>query len=231
MLVKDRMTTDLLTVKEETPVLEATELMRKNKVRRLPVVKGEKVVGIVTEDDLLRVSPSTATSLSVFELNYLLSKLLVKNAMSKEVITVEPEATLEEAALILREKNVGALPVVNGGKLVGIITESNIFDAFIELMGLKETGTRVTIDTEDRLGVLADVTQIIKSFGVNIISMAALHRPDSPADENMNADAVTKEHGRGEVVLRLDTKNPEALLKEIEKRGFKVVHVAYITSP
>lgn len=217
MLVKNRMSTQLLTVKEDTPVLEATELMRKNGVRRLPVVKGENVVGIVTEDDLLRVSPSTATSLSVFEVNYLLSKLTVKDAMTKEVILVDPDATLEEAALIMREKNVGALPVVKDGKLVGIITESNIFDAFIELMGLKETGARVTIATEDRIGVLAEVTEIIKSFGVNIISMAAMHRPDD-----------LPERVKGEVVLRLDTKSPEQLLKEIEKRGYKVVHVAHM---
>lgn len=219
MLVKNRMSTQLLTVKEDTPVLEATELMRKNSVHRLPVIRGEKVVGIVTEDDLLRVSPSTATSLSVFEVNYLLSKLMVKDAMAKDVIIIDPDSTLEEAALIMREKNVGALPVVKEGKLVGIITESNIFDAFIELMGLKETGARVTIDTEDRIGVLAEVTEIIKSFGVNIISMAASHRPDDLPEQT-----------RGEVVLRLDTKNPEQLLKEIEKRGYKVVHVAHMTN-
>ena len=174
---------------------------------------------IVTEDDLLRVSPSTATSLSVFEVNYLLSKLTVKDAMTKEVILIDPDATLEEAALIMREKHVGALPVVKGGRLVGIITESNIFDAFIELMGLKETGARVTIATEDRIGVLAEVTEIIKSFGVNIISMAAMHRPDD-----------LPESVKGEVVLRLDTKDPGQLLNELEKRGYKVTHVAQMTA-
>ncbi|HEY8463968.1 MAG TPA: CBS and ACT domain-containing protein [Bacillota bacterium] len=210
MLVKNRMTTNLLTVNEDLPVLEATELMHKNNVRRLPVVKGEKLIGIVTEDDLLRVSPSSATSLSVFEMNYLLSKLLIRDVMTKPVITIDPEATLEEAALIMREKNIGALPVVKDGKLVGIITESNIFDAFIDLMGLKETGTRVTIVTEDRIGVIAEVTDIIRSFGINLVSIAALHT----------------EGTQYEVILRLDTKQPQAVLDAIEKRGYKVAHVA-----
>lgn len=204
------MTTNLLTVNEDLPVLEATELMHKNNVRRLPVVKGEKLIGIVTEDDLLRVSPSSATSLSVFEMNYLLSKLLIRDVMTKPVITIDPEATLEEAALIMREKNIGALPVVKDGKLVGIITESNIFDAFIDLMGLKETGTRVTIVTEDRIGVIAEVTDIIRSFGINLVSIAALHT----------------EGTQYEVILRLDIKQPQAVLDAIEKRGYKVAHVA-----
>jgi acetoin utilization protein AcuB len=210
MFVKNRMATHLLTVSEETPILEATQLMREKNVRRLPVVKDEKVVGIVTENDLLRVSPSSATSLSVFEMNYLLSKLLIKKVMTKPVITIDPEATLEEAALLMREKNIGALPVIKDWKLVGIITESNIFDAFIDLMGLKEAGTRITIDTEDRIGVIAEVTDIIRSFGINIISIAALHT----------------QRTEDEVVLRLDTKEPQAVVDAIRKRGYKVVHVA-----
>jgi acetoin utilization protein AcuB len=214
MLVKNRMTTNLLTVNEVTPVLEATQLMRENNVRRLPVVKGQKVVGIVTENDLLRVSPSSATSLSVFEMNYLLSKLLIKDVMTKQVITIDPGATLEEAALVMREKNIGALPVVTDGELVGIITESNIFDAFIDLMGLKETGTRIGIDTEDRVGVIAEVTDIIRSYGINIISIAALHTQGT----------------QSEVVLRVDTKDPRTVVAELERRGYKVVHVASLTT-
>lgn len=210
MLVKDRMSSHLLTVTEDVPVLEAAELMRKHNVRRLPVVKGEKLVGIVTENDLLRVTPSSATSLSVFEMNYLLTKLMIKDAMTRQVTTISPEATLEEAALVMREKNIGALPVVENGKLEGIITESNVFDAFIELMGLRETGTRVTIDTEDRIGVIAEVTDIIRSFGINIVSIAALRTQGT----------------QSEVVLRLDTKEPQAVLEAISARGYKVVHVA-----
>jgi acetoin utilization protein AcuB len=204
------MTANPLTVPETMPVQEAEELMRKHKIRRLPVVRGDKLVGIVTEIDILRVTPSSATSLSVFELNYLLSRLLVKEAMTKTPRIISPEATIEEAALIMRENNVGALPVVENGKLVGIITESDIFDAFIDLMGLRMTGTRVVIDVENRLGVLAEVTEIIKAHGVNIISLACQAREDGVS---------------GEVVLRLDTQNPKSLLADLEKRGYRVVHV------
>ena len=148
--------------------------------------------------------------MSVFELNYLLSRLQVKEAMTKDLYTISPDATIEEAALIMRENNVGALPVVENGKLVGIITESDIFDAFIDLMGLRKTGTRVVIDVENRLGVLAEVTEIVKAHGVNIISLACQAREDGAS---------------GEVVLRLDTQNPKNLLGDLEKRGYRVVHV------
>jgi len=157
------------------------------------------------------VSPSSATSLSVFELNYLLSRLQVKDAMTKNPRTITPDATLEEAALIMRENNVGALPVMENGKLVGIITESDIFDAFIELMGLRQTGTRIVIDVENRLGVVADVTDVIKSHGINIISLACHCREEGTS---------------GELVLRLDTQDPKELLADLEKRGYRVVHVA-----
>ncbi|HHU82148.1 MAG TPA: CBS domain-containing protein [Firmicutes bacterium] len=210
MFVGRYMTANPLTVPENMPVQEAEEIMRKHKIRRLPVVKGEKLVGIVTEIDLLRVSPSSATSLSMFELNYLLSRLQVKEAMTKNPRTISPEATIEEAALIMRENNVGALPVVENGKLVGIITESDIFDAYIDLMGLRKTGTRVVIDVENRLGVLAEVTEVIKAHGVNIISLAC---------------QCKEEETSGEVVLRLDTQDPKNLLAELEKRGYRVVHV------
>ncbi|NLW08703.1 MAG: CBS domain-containing protein [Firmicutes bacterium] len=210
MFVGTYMTKNPLTIPEDMPVQEAEELMRKHKIRRLPVVKGDKLVGIVTEIDLLRVSPSSATSLSVFELNYLLSRLQVKDAMTKNPRTISPDATLEEAALIMRENNVGALPVVDNGKLVGIITESDIFDAFIDLMGLRQTGTRVVIDVENRLGVVADVTDVIKAHGVSIISLACHCRDDGTS---------------GELVLRLDTQDPGKLLADLEKRGYRVVHV------
>jgi acetoin utilization protein AcuB len=210
MFVKDRMTTNPITATETTPVLEAGEVMRKNNFARLPVLRDGKLVGIITRDDLLKVSPSSASTLSVWELNYLLSKLLVKDAMTKNPITVQPEATLEEAALLMREKGVGALPVVEDGKLLGIITESDVFDAFLDLMGLKLTGTRLTIDIEDRVGVLADLTEIIKQRGINIISMALFH---------------TKSVA-GELVLRLDSPKSEALVEDLRKKGYKVLHVA-----
>ena len=210
MLVRECMTVNPLTIAENTPIFEANELLRKNNISRLPVVKDGKLTGIITREDLLKVTPSTATTLSVWELNYVLSKIQVKEGMTKNPITISPGATLEEAAMIIREKKVGALPVIEDGKLIGIITESDIFDAFLDLMGLKQTGTRLTIDFDDRIGAIADLTEIIKVQGVNIISLALFHLPNK----------------QGQLVLRLEGGQPEKLIKELEANGYKVVHIA-----
>lgn len=210
MFVRTCMTKDPVAVSENTPVFEAGEIMRKQGFSRLPVLRDGKLVGIVTEMDLMRVSPSPATTLSVFEVNYLLSKLTLKDVMTKDPITISPEATLEEAAVLMRDHDIGALPVLEGGRLVGIITESGIFDAFIGLMGLREASSRVTLDIEDRVGVLAEITRIIKEHGINIITMATFTNPE-------------KHHA--ELVLRLDAKDPAPLVKEFEAQGFRVLHV------
>jgi acetoin utilization protein AcuB len=211
MFVKERMTANPITTTENTPIAEAGEILRKHSFARLPVIRDNKLVGIITRDDLLKVSPSEATTLSVWELNYVLSKLTVKDAMTKNPIIIKPEDTLEEAALIMREREVGALPVVDdGGKLVGIITESDIFDAFLDLMGLKNTGTRLTIDLENRIGVIAEITETIKANGINIVSMALFHRNNAA----------------GELVLRLDSPQSEKLIDDLKAKGYKIIHIA-----
>jgi len=216
MFVKERMTANPITTTENTTVVEASEILRKHDFARLPVVKDDKLIGIITRDDLLKVSPSEATTLSVWELNYLLSKLTVKDAMTKNPVTIKPEATLEEAALILRERKVGSLPVVDEkGKLVGIITESDIFDAFLDLMGLRQTGTRLTIDLENRIGVIADITETIKANGINIISLALFHRTNAA----------------GELVLRLDSPESEPVIADLKSKGFKIIHIAKWVKP
>ena len=131
MFVKQVMSSVPITISPNAGILEAANLMKEKNIRRLPVVKGDKLVGIITEMDILKVQPSQATTLSVFEVNYLLSKTRVADVMAKNPFTVAADATLEEAALIMRENEVGGLPVLDGSKLVGVITESNIFDAFI----------------------------------------------------------------------------------------------------
>jgi acetoin utilization protein AcuB len=205
------MTKNPVTVSEDLPVLEAGEIMRKQGISRLPVTRGGKLAGIVTAADLTRVSPSTATSLSIFEVNYLLSKLTLKEVMTKNPVTISPEATLEEAAVLMRDNDIGALPVMEKGNLVGIITESDVFEAFISLMGLREAGSRVTLDIEDRMGILAEITQIIKDHGINIVTLATFAYPE----------------GRhGELILRLDAQDPAPLVRTFEAKGFKVVHVA-----
>ncbi|NLG85073.1 MAG: CBS domain-containing protein [Firmicutes bacterium] len=212
MFVRNWMTIKPVTVTEDVPVLEAGEIMRKNGFARLPVVRDGRLVGIVTEMDIMRVSPSPATTLSVFEMNYLLSKLTVKDVMTKNPKTIAPEATLEEAAVLMRDYKIGALPVVEGGKLVGIITESDIFDAFIILMGLREAGSRITLEVEDRVGVLAEITHLIKERGINIVTIATF--------------TPQKEGDHGQLVLRLDTEDPAALVEDFAAHGFRVLHVA-----
>ncbi|HEX3044535.1 MAG TPA: CBS and ACT domain-containing protein [Bacillota bacterium] len=210
MFVKERMTQNPVTVTEDTPVVEVGEILHKNKFARIPVLQNGKLVGIITRDDLLRVTPSEATTLSVWELNYVLSKLLARNVMTKNPITIGPEATLEEAALLMNEREIGCLPVVDKGNLTGIITESDIFAAFLDLMGLKQTGTRLTIDLENRIGVIADITETIKSQGINIISMALFHRSKT----------------NGELVLRLDSSETNQLISTLQAQGHKVIHIA-----
>jgi acetoin utilization protein AcuB len=210
MFVKERMTQNPVTVTDDTPVVEVGEILHKNKFARIPVLQNGKLVGIITRDDLLRVTPSEATTLSVWELNYVLSKLLARDVMTKNPITIGPEATLEEAALLMNEREIGCLPVVDKGKLTGIITESDIFAAFLDLMGLKQTGTRLTIDLENRIGVIADITETIKSQGINIISMALFHRSNTA----------------GELVLRLDSSETDRLISTLQAQGHKVIHIA-----
>jgi acetoin utilization protein AcuB len=135
MLIKDRMTRSPITAPPEMPMQEALKLMRERGIRRLPVVdKKGKLVGIVSDRDLLHASPSDATSLSVWELNYLLSKVTLKELMTTPVITVSPETPVQEAARIMAEKKIGGLPVVQAGKVVGIITETDLFRVLLELL-------------------------------------------------------------------------------------------------
>jgi acetoin utilization protein AcuB len=202
------MTSDPITVSEETNIFDALDLMRRHRIRRLPVLRHGELVGIVTQLELMRVAPSPATTLSVFELNALLAKMPVKDVMTRDVYSVPPDATIEEAALLMRERQVGALPVLQGKKLVGIITETNIMDAFLELMGLRRAGSRITLEVEDKVGVLADVAGVVRDFGVNILSCATY----IPRD------------GVGGVVVRLATDDPAPVVGELERHGYRVVH-------
>ena len=145
MLVGERMTKRPLITHPDTPIDDALKLMRDSKVRRLPVLdKDGKLVGIVTEKDLLYVSPSPATSLSVHELHYLISKIKVEDVMAKDVVTATEYTPLEEAARIMADNKIGSLPVMRDGKLVGIVTETNLFCIFLELLGAREKGARLT---------------------------------------------------------------------------------------
>lgn len=159
MLVREWMTPDPTTVAAKTTVMEAMQKLREGGYRRLPVVDGDKLTGIVTDRDLKEATPSKATSLSVYELNYLLSKLTVKDVMVRPVITVQADDPIEQAALLMEEHKISGLPVMDGARLAGILTITDLLRAFVTFLGLREGGTRVTADLPDEPGVLAKVSQ------------------------------------------------------------------------
>lgn len=172
MLVGERMTRNLLTITPNTTVTETLDFMRREKVRRLPVVdKKGALVGIVSEKDLLYASPSPATSLSVWEIHHLLSKLKVNEVMTKEVITVTEDVPLENAARIMADHKIGGLPVMRDDTVVGIITETDLFKIFIELFGAREKGVRVTMLVPEVKGELARITTEVANKGGNIIAL------------------------------------------------------------
>jgi acetoin utilization protein AcuB len=142
MLVGERMTRDPVVIRDDTSIQGALKIMRDNKVRRLPVLNDKgALVGIVSERDLLFASPSPATSLSIYELHYLMSRIKVADVMTTEVITVTEDTSLEEAARIMVGNKIGGLPVERKGELVGIITETDLFKIFLELLEDREMGS------------------------------------------------------------------------------------------
>ena len=156
MQVKDRMTPNPTTAAEDTSFEEALHIMKEKKIRRLPIVsKNGRLSGIVVQKDLFSASPSAATSLSVFEVHYLLSKLKMKDVMTKRVVTVGDDCPLEEAARIMVDYKIGCLPITKDGKLLGIITETDIFKTFVEILGGRTKGLRLTLDVTERKGELA----------------------------------------------------------------------------
>lgn len=212
MLVRDKMTPDPITISPQTTTAEALALMRDNHIRRLPVVDRGKLVGIVTDRDLMEVAPSPATSLSIFELNYLLSRMKIDKLIKKQkVISISPGAFLEEAALVMRDNEIGAIPVVENSHLVGIITESDIFDAFIELMGLRDNGTRLTLEVDDRPGVLAKMTEAVWKNGGDISHLAVFH----------------SSHDRVILIMQLRTTEVGAIVEALKAQNVVVRSVAW----
>jgi acetoin utilization protein AcuB len=166
------MTHNPITIKPDLPVTEALEWMRREKIRRFPVVdKKGRLVGIVTQQDLLYASPSPATSLSIWEVTYLLSQVQVKETMTKEVITVTEDCSLEEAASIMADNKIGGLPVMRGDVVVGIITESDLFKVFLEILGAREKGVRLTLLAPYIKGSLAQIASKITERGGNILAL------------------------------------------------------------
>jgi len=211
MLVKDRMTPNPKTISPEASHPEALRMLRKEKFRYLPVVdKAGKVIGMVTETDLLHASPSSATSLSIYEMNYLLAKLKIQDVMSSPAVTVAEDAPLEEAARIMIDKGIGCLPVMRDGELVGVITESDIFKTFVEILGGGDKILRVTLRSPNVPGELARLAGMIAGLGGNLHSIAAFHG-DDPQHVFFT--------------FRLDGVEEKKLVPALKEAGEQVMHV------
>lgn len=180
MTVGQRMTKNPITVKPETPVSEAQYLMRKEKVHRFPVVDRDlKLRGIVTEKDLLYATPSPATTLDVYEMSYLLSKLKVDEVMTTELVSVTEDTPIEEAARILVDNNIGGLPVLREGRLVGIITESDLFKVFLEMFASRQKGVRMTMVVPEERGELTKLSGAVSAIGGNIVALGTFLGEDA----------------------------------------------------
>ncbi len=213
MRIRDVMTKNPITIDSETLVLDAQRIMKENNIRRLPIVDKGKLVGIVTKHDLLEASPSPATSLSIHELNYLLSKMKVKEIMTKNPTTISPDTPFEEALRIGQEKKIGAFPVVEDGKLVGIVTESDIVRFMSRVLGIREEGSRITIEgLGGKLGDLEKIISIANKHNTIVLSMISLPRPEKK-------DWM--------IVLRLKTSDPDPIVKDFRKEGFNVTYSAW----
>jgi acetoin utilization protein AcuB len=217
MLVKDRMTPNPVTVTPDSSFVAAYQLIREKQIRHLPVVdKKGKLIGIVSQKDLLHASPSSATTLTVFEMNYLLANLQIREVMTSPAIFVAEDMPVEEAARIMVEKDIGCLPVLRGDDLVGVITDADIFKAFVEILGRGAAELRITLRVGDVPGELARLSAVIAGVGGNICSSASFEGSDS--------DHVY-------FTIRLKGVRKEVLLQALKDAGEEVVHVYTVPRP
>ena len=201
MLIKDRMTKDVTIVSPDTTVPEALNTMEEKGVRHLPVVDKDRLVGIVSLLDMVRATPSPAT------------KLPVKDIMTTKVISVEPETPIDEAAALMHANKVGSLPVVQNGQVIGIVTETNILEAVLDMFGVSRGGLRLTLELPDQHGALVAATEMFRNFGVDVVSLTVL-----PSDAEKNV---------GQSVWRLQgCDNVDELLDFLKEKSYRVIHVS-----
>jgi acetoin utilization protein AcuB len=209
MIVARRMMRNPVFVDEDDSMKTAMDILRDRGIRHLPVLKGgDKLVGILSETDIKQASPSPATGLEMREVYYLFDKVKVKQIMTRRPYTVSPDAPIEKAALVMREKKIGCLPVVEKGRIVGILTETDILDAFIDSMGVRGPGYRIELALPNRAGMLFEVAKLLKDFDANIVSVATAPH-DDPEKKIL--------------VLRIETKHYKVLKTAIKKSGYDIL--------
>ena len=197
MLVGERMTHPVITVGPDVPVMDALEMLRREHIRRAPVVENGKLVGIVSENDLRNASPGQATTLSVWEINYLVSKITVRKVMTKAVISTIEDTPIEEAARIMADHKIGGLPVLRDGKVVGIVTETDIFKIMLEMLGARQKAVRVSVIVPNVAGEIASLSRAIFELGGNIIALGTF-----AGDDPSTSELVFKVAGPDEATLK-----------------------------
>lgn len=212
MKVKDFMKSNVISIDSKTSILEAQNIMRNNHIKRLPVLSEGKLVGIVTKHMLLEASPSSATSLSVFELNYLLTKMTVDDIMIKDPITIPPDYPVEAAIWLGKKHKVAGFPVVENEKVTGMITEQDIAGVLSEVLGLENEGTRITVkNLGNKLGELKEIIGILDDHTTPLLSIMTIPR---------------KNKGDWVIVLRVLSSEAKGIVKDLEAKGFKVTDVS-----
>jgi acetoin utilization protein AcuB len=211
MRIRDIMSTNVVAVSEDTSIHDARKIMKAHKIRRLPVLKKDKLVGLVTERMLLEASPSPATALSIHELHYLLAKMTVKDIMVRNPFTISPDMPAEDALYLGQEKGFGAFPVVEDGKLVGITTESDIVRIMTKILGVREEGTRIDIRASKDFGNMQSIMEVLDRHKIVLLSLMTLP-PEEGGEEWL-------------IVLRLKSENADQVVKDLTSAGFDVVDV------
>lgn len=211
MLTKDRMSHPVITVTPQESLNDAATIMTREHISRLPVIdKRGKMVGIISEKQIMRYSPSQATTLDVFEIQGAMNRIPVEKVMTRDVITITPDTPIEEAARIMVDKDISGIPVVVGNSLVGIIAETDLFKAFLEVLGAREPGVRLTVMMPRDPGGLAYLTQAIFQAGGNIISVGSFYGESSDT---------------AEVTLKVDGIPQDKLVELVQSSVMKIVDV------
>ncbi len=211
--MREKIRKNPITIGPDANFFEARNLIHEKGIRHLPVVdKENRLLGIVTDRDIREAAPSDATLLSVQELNYLLGKLKVSAFMTpkEKLITITPDTLIEEAVKLMRDHKIGCLPVVEGDKLYGIFTETDALDHLVDIFGLNQKGTRITITLEDKPGSLAGALEILKKHNINLISVVT---PSFMVE------------GKRIAAMRLQTEDVQEVVKELEKAGYDVLSI------
>lgn len=204
MFVSDWMTKKVLTVGSDDSVTDVVNLMKENKIKHVPVLKDDKLVGIISDRDIKKFCPSEATTLDMYELHYLLAKAKVKEVMKTKVVTISPDTPVEEAARVMFDETIGCLPVVDKGKLVGIISDRDIFRVLVDITGVRHDGVRIFLTIEDRPGSVREVADIIRKHDFGLQSVLTSYE----GVKEGYRDTVIRATGKGDF---------EKLKAEIEK--------------